>query len=74
MGETGCDKTALIIKLNQIWNNGEIKIEIININPGITNEKLYELMEKIDIKARWKKMKNYGYFLIIWIHVYLPHF
>ena len=41
MGETGCGKTALIIKLNQILNNGKATVEIINIHQGIT-EKNYE--------------------------------
>ena len=35
MGETGCGKTALILKLNQLLNNGELKVEIINIHPGM---------------------------------------
>ena len=35
MGETGCGKTALIKKLSQILNNGEVVVEIINIHPGI---------------------------------------
>ncbi len=34
MGETGCGKTALIKKLNQLLNNGEEKLEILNINPS----------------------------------------
>ena len=55
MGETGCGKTALVTKLNQILNNGETNVEIINIHPGITDEKLCEFMEKIDTKAKEKK-------------------
>ena len=31
MGDTGCGKTALITKLNQILNNGVKTVEIINI-------------------------------------------
>jgi midasin (ATPase involved in ribosome maturation) len=46
MGDTGCGKTALIIKLNQILNNGENKVEIINIHPGITDDKLCKIMDK----------------------------
>ena len=42
MGETGCGKTSLIIKLNQILNNGEKLIKIINIYPGITDEEICE--------------------------------
>ena len=33
MGETGCGKTALIKKLNQVINNGKENLEIINIHP-----------------------------------------
>jgi ABC-type multidrug transport system fused ATPase/permease subunit len=39
MGDTGCGKTTLITKLNQILNNGKTTVEIINIHPGITDEK-----------------------------------
>ena len=31
IGETGCGKTSLIIKLSQILNNGEKLVEIINL-------------------------------------------
>ena len=40
MGEIRCGKTDLIFKLNHILNYRETKIEIININPGITDEQL----------------------------------
>ena len=60
MGETGCGKTALIIKLSQILNNGETNVEIINIHPGITDEKLCDIMneknglaEKQENKELW---------------------
>ena len=46
MGDTGCGKTALITKLNQILNNGKTTVEIINIHPGITDEKLCKIMEE----------------------------
>ena len=46
MGETGWGKTALIIKLSQILNNGETNVEIINIHPGITDEKLCDIMNE----------------------------
>ena len=55
MGETGCGKTALIKKLNQLVNNGELTVEIINIHPGINDEKLSEIMKLKDIKAKEKK-------------------
>ena len=52
MGETGCGKTALITKLNQLLNNGKTTVEIINIHPGINDEKLCKIMDEIDEKAR----------------------
>ena len=55
MGDTGIGKTFLITKLNQLLNNGETTIEIINFHPGITDERLYEIIKKIDEKARNKK-------------------
>ena len=51
MGETGCGKTALIKKLNQLLNNGEEKLETINIDPSYNDEKLTKLMENINDKA-----------------------
>ena len=35
MGDTGCGKTFLLTKLNQLLNNGETTIETINLHPGI---------------------------------------
>ena len=55
MGEAGCGKTSLIIKLNQILNDGEIGVEIINIHPGITNDYLYKKMEEVNEKAKGMK-------------------
>ena len=55
MGEKGCGKKSLIIKLNQILNNGEITLEIINIHPGITNEYLCKKMEELNEKAEKHK-------------------
>ena len=52
MGETGCGKTALITKLNQILNNGETTVIIKNIHPGITDEKLCIMMKEVDKMAR----------------------
>ena len=58
MGETGCGKTALIKKLNQLLNDGIENVEIININPGINDRILIERMDKInkiakDVKELW---------------------
>ena len=52
MGETGCGKTALITKLNQLLNNGEITVIIINIHPGITDEDLSKSMKAINNEAK----------------------
>ena len=46
MGETGCGKTTLITKLNQIINNGKKNLEIININPALTYKDLCEIMDE----------------------------
>ena len=54
MGETGCGKTALIKKLNQLLNNGEETLEIININPGINDKILIEKMERVNEIAKTK--------------------
>lgn len=58
MGETGCGKTALIIKLSQILNNGEKVVEIINIHPGITDKYLCKKMEEMNKKAEDNKEKE----------------
>ena len=58
MGETGCGKTALIIKLSQILNNGETNVEIINIHPGITDEKLCDIMDGKNKLAEKQKNKE----------------
>ena len=55
MGETGCGKTALIIKLNQILNNGEISIKIININPWISDEDICKKIIEINEEAKRNK-------------------
>ena len=58
MGDTGCGKTALITKLNQIINNGDITLKIINIHPGISDEKLCIMMKEIDELAQKQKDKE----------------
>ena len=55
MGETGCGKTSLIIKLSQILNNGEKLVEIINIHPGITDEEICKRMKEINEIAKRKE-------------------
>jgi len=51
MGETGCGKTALIKKLNQLLNNGKETLVTININPSYDSKKLTETMDEINKKA-----------------------
>ena len=58
MGETGCGKTSLIKKLSQLLNNGEEFVQIINIDPGITNEKIADKMEEMNNKAKSEKYKG----------------
>ena len=50
MGETGCGKTFLIKKLNQLLNNGEENVEIININPAINDDILIDKRALLEIK------------------------
>ena len=52
MGETGCGKTTLIEKLNQILNNGVNLVGIIRIDPGFTDKKICEEMKKMNEKAK----------------------
>ena len=58
MGDTGCGKTMLITKLNQLLNNGVQTVEIIDIHPGINDEKLSDIMDKKDEIARKNKDKE----------------
>ena len=44
MGETGCGKTSLIRKLSELINNGETKMEIMNIHAGITDEEIVKFL------------------------------
>ena len=60
MGETGCGKTSLIIKLSQILNNGEKLVEIINIHPGITYEEICKKMKKINENAKRQEYISKG--------------
>ena len=57
MGDTGCGKTSLIIKLNQLLNNGNSTVKIINVHSGINDEKLGELMEELENEIREGKDK-----------------
>ena len=52
MGETGCGKTALIRKLSELINNGNNKMEILNIHAGTDNKDIIEFIEQIIPKAR----------------------
>ena len=58
MGETGCGKTSLIKKLSQIINNGEELVEIININPAITDEEIINKMKEMNKKAKMQDYSN----------------
>lgn len=46
MGETGCGKTSLIRKLSELINNGESKMEILNIHAGITDQEIIDFLNK----------------------------
>ena len=58
MGETGCGKTSLIIKLSQILNNGKKLVEIFNIHPGITDEDISKRMKEINEEATKQEYIN----------------
>jgi len=58
MGDTGCGKTSLITKLNQILNGGDSTLKIINIHPGVNDEILCEKMKEADEKA--EELKKQG--------------
>ena len=63
MGETGCGKTSLIVKLSHILNNGEEGlVEIINIHPGIKDKDLCKRMNEINKKAKNKNKELWAFF------------
>ena len=62
MGDTGCGKTALIKKLNQLLNNGKETVIIINIHPGINDKKLSDIMKKNDDIAKEKSNEEIWFF------------
>ena len=62
MGETGCGKTLLVIKLSQILNNGEIKVRIINLHPDITEEDICKEMKRINEEAKCVKDEIWIFF------------
>ena len=63
MGDTGCGKTALITRLNQILNNGKKTMEIIDIHPGINDEILCEeLKEKDEIAKKHENEELWVFF------------
>jgi len=62
MGETGCGKTALIKKLSQILNNGEIVVEIINIHPGINDQYICKKMNERNEKAKNQSKELWVFF------------
>ena len=58
MGDTGCGKTSLITKLNQLLNSGKNTMKIINIHPGIDDEKLIGIMKDIEKEIQNKKVNE----------------
>ena len=52
MGETGCGKTALIRKLSELMNNGDVnKMKILNIHAGTTEQEIIDFLIKNVIPA-----------------------
>ena len=62
MGETGCGKTSLIKKLNEIQNNGNSSLEIFNIHSGITDQDIINKMNEINKKAKEKNDEIWLFF------------
>jgi len=62
MGETGCGKTALITKLNQILNNGEIAIKTISIYQGLNDKDICNKLEIINEYAKEVKDEIWVFF------------
>ena len=62
MGETGCGKTSLIRKLNQLLYGGKENLIFINIHPGITDDFIKEEMTKINQKAKDLKENLWVFF------------
>ena len=58
MGETGCGKTSLIIKLSQLINNGEQLVEKFDIHSGITDKDIINKMKEMNKLAKTKKYKD----------------
>ena len=58
IGETGCGKSELINVLNRILYNGKANLEIININPLITEENIFQRIEEINEKAKRLKAQE----------------
>ena len=56
MGETGCGKTSLIIKLNQLLNDGETKIKKLDIHFETSNETIVSFIK--EVKEYSEKNKN----------------
>ena len=62
MGETGCGKTALIKKLNQLLNNGQLTLQCINIDSSYDEEKLIKEMNDVNKNAKTRVGQLYWVF------------
>ena len=63
MGETGCGKTSLIKKLNQLLNNGEsLNLKIINLDASYDDNKIINLMNDANKEAEKNLRKAYWLF------------
>ena len=63
MGETGCGKTSLIIKLNQLLNNGEVTIKKLNIHFQVNNETIINFINSVKKEAKKDINKDIWIFL-----------
>ena len=62
MGEASLGKLSLIIKLNQLLNNGKKHIQIINIHPDMPENKISYIMKEINEKANLVENETWVYF------------
>lgn len=62
MGDTGCVKTALITKLNQLLNNGKKTVEIVYINLAVDDKELCRIMDQKNKIANEQKEELWVFF------------
>ena len=62
IGEEAIGKLSLVIKLNQLLNNGEKTIRVINIHPDLSELKICNIMKEINERSNLVKKETWVYF------------